>query len=151
MKIFNAFVFLLLTATLGQAQTLQFGQVKLVTSSETVPANKVWKVESVLTGEERYPTSGTTFPTLSRFIVVNGANVCIHEEHTAGVGIGFNGCCGGGSWLSNTGQNANSNPTHLARISREATKLPIWLPAGTTLAAGTRVISVSVIEFNVIP
>ncbi len=27
---------------------LQFNQVKLVTSQQTVPANKVWKVESVI-------------------------------------------------------------------------------------------------------
>jgi len=28
---------------------------------------------------------------------------------------------------------------------------PIWLPAGTTLAASTNVMSLSVVEFNVLP
>ena len=41
---------------------LQFNQVKLVTALETVPVGKVWKVESALSGEERYPTSGTALP-----------------------------------------------------------------------------------------
>lgn len=31
------------------------------------------------------------------------------------------------------------------------TRLPIWLPAGTTLAAGDNVLSVSVVEFTVVP
>ncbi len=29
----------------GEFQTLQFSQVKLVANVETVPANKVWKIE----------------------------------------------------------------------------------------------------------
>lgn len=45
-------LFLSLGVTLGAfAQgTLQFNQVKLVTAQETVPAGKVWKVESALLG-----------------------------------------------------------------------------------------------------
>jgi hypothetical protein len=36
---------------------LQFNQVKLVSTSDTVPANKVWKVESVLYSSEHYNNS----------------------------------------------------------------------------------------------
>lgn len=89
-------LFLIIGWGLGlKAQTLQFSQIKLVGNVETVPANKVWKIESVLSGEHRLPTSGTNFPTLSRFIKVNGSDVCVQEYHTAGLGLGFNGCCGG--------------------------------------------------------
>lgn len=131
--------------------TLQFNQVKLVTSSETVPVGKVWKLESVMSPEQRYPTSGTTFPSFSRSILVNGNTVTIREEFVNGVALGFNGCCGGGFWMSNTGQSTNSNPTHLVRVASDNTKLPLWLPAGTTVAPVAPVNGMSVIEFNVIP
>ena len=42
-------IVLMLGFTVIQAQgNLQFNQVKLVTTLETVPAGKVWKVESVI-------------------------------------------------------------------------------------------------------
>lgn len=134
-----------------KAQTLQFSQVKLITTVETVPANKVWKIESALSGEHRLPTSGTSFPTLSRFIKINGTDVCVQEYHTAGVGLGFNGCCGGGFWMNNTGQSPNSTQTHLVAVQGEPSKLPIWLPAGSTLETSTRTLSISIIEFNIVP
>lgn len=130
---------------------LQLNQVKLVTSVETVPVGKVWKVESALTGEERYPTSGTTLASNSRFILVNGTSICVHEEHVATTGVGFNGCCGGGFWMSNVGMAVNSTTPVLVQVTAQPTKLPLWLPAGTTLAAGTKVSSISVLEFNIIP
>jgi hypothetical protein len=97
------------------------------------------------------PTSGTNFPTLSRFIKVNGSDVCVQEYHTAGLGLGFNGCCGGGFWMNSTGQSPNSTQTHLVSVQGEPSKLPIWLPAGSTLETSTRTLSISVIEFNVVP
>ena len=130
---------------------LQLNQVKLVTTVETVPVGKVWKVESALTGEERYPTSGTTLASNSRFILVNGTSICVHEEHVATTGIGFNGCCGGGFWMSNVGMAVNSTTPVLVQVTAQPTKLPLWLPAGTTLAAGTKVSAISVLEFNIIP
>jgi len=143
---------LFFVAFLGNAQgNLQFNQVKLVTTLETVPAGKVWKVESALTGEERYPTSGTTLPSNSRFIQVNGNSICIHEEHVATTGVGFNGCCGGGFWMNNVGMAVNSTTPVLVQVSGQPTKLPLWLPSGTTLAAGSKVSSISVVEFNVLP
>jgi hypothetical protein len=130
---------------------LQLNQVKLVTTVETVPVGKVWKVESALTGEERYPTSGTTLASNSRFILVNGTSICVHEEHVATTGVGFNGCCGGGFWMSNVGMAVNSTTPVLVQVTAQPTKLPLWLPAGTTLAAGTKVSAISVLEFNIIP
>lgn len=133
------------------AQTLEFNQVKLVTAQETVPAGKVWKVESVLSPEVRYPTSGSSFVSNSRLILVDGNSIAIYEEFLNGAGLGFNGCCGPGTYMSNLGSSVNNTETHLIHVSREATRLPIWLPAGSTLASSTNVTSISVIEFNVIP
>jgi len=130
---------------------LQLNQVKLVTTVETVPIGKVWKVESALTGEERYPTSGTTLASNSRFILVNGNSICVHEEHVATTGVGFNGCCGGGFWMSNVGMSVNSTTPVLVQVTAQPTKLPLWLPAGATLAVGNKVSSISVLEFNIVP
>lgn len=138
--------------TFAHAQgNLQFSQVKLVTTQETVPAGKVWKVESALSGEERYPTSGSTLPSNSRFILVNGSSVCVHEEHVATTGVGFNGCCGGGFWMNNVGMAVNSTTPVLVQVTAQPTKLPLWLPLGSTLSIGTKVSSISVVEFNIIP
>ncbi len=144
-------VFLLLSLRLFSQGNLQFNQVKLVTALETVPVGKVWKVESALSGEERYPTSGTALPSNSRFIQVNGTSVCVHEEHVATTGVGFNGCCGGGFWMNNVGMAVNSTTPLLVQVSAQPTKLPLWLPSGATLAVGTKVSSISVLEFNIIP
>ncbi len=144
-------VFLLLSLRLFSQGNLQFNQVKLVIVLETVPVGKVWKVESALSGEERYPTSGTALPSNSRFIQVNGTSVCVHEEHVATTGVGFNGCCGGGFWMNNVGMAVNSTTPLLVQVSAQPTKLPLWLPSGATLAVGTKVSSISVLEFNIIP
>ncbi len=151
MKIMLFIVSVISFSSLNGQGNLQFNQVKLVSALETVPAGKVWKVESALTGEERYPTSGTTLPSNSRFIQVNGNSICIHEEHVATTGVGFNGCCGGGFWMNNVGMAVNSTTPVLVQVSGQPTKLPLWLPSGTTLAAGSKVSSISVVEFNVLP
>lgn len=135
----------------AEAQSLEFNQVKLVSSQETVPAGKVWKVESVLSPEVRYPTGGSSFQSNSKIILVNSNQVAIYEEFLNGAGLGFNGCCGGGSYMSSLGSSVNNTETHLIHVSREGTRLPIWLPAGSTLQASTNVHEISVIEFNVIP
>jgi len=56
-----------------KAQTLQFNQVKLITDvQETVPANKVWKIESVMENSARKSFS-------PYFIKINGNNIYFHE------------------------------------------------------------------------
>jgi len=76
-------VFLFLSLRLFSQGNLQFSQVKLVTTSETVPAGK--------------------------------------------------------------GQ------TGISSISVGIGNAPIWLPAGSILSAGTNVLSVNVLEFNLVP
>lgn len=113
-------VLVLMACALGGmawGQTLQFSQVLLIGSNtQTVPAGKVWKVETVL-------PEGQGITSLSRtplFIAVNANSV------------GMGGFINYGSTLDIHSQ-------------------PVWLPAGTTIAAGQNVFRVSVIEFTVLP
>jgi hypothetical protein len=98
-----------------QGQTLQFSQVLLVSTTQTVPPNKVWKVQSF-------------FPAQS----FNGGN-----NNTL-------------AFLT-----LNSVPSYVGQTRSDAgmsyIQLPAWLPAGTTLAAGQNIISISVVEFTVVP
>ena len=151
MKFLLICILCVLCVSLNAQGNLQFNQVKLITELETVPVGKVWKVESALSGEERYPTSGAALPSNSRFILVNGTSVCVHEEHVATTGVGFNGCCGGGFWMNNVGMAVNSTTPVLVQVSAQPTKLPLWLPSGATFAVGAKVSSISVVEFNIIP
>ena len=110
-----------------EAQTLQFSQVKLVTTVETVPANKVWKIEGFFPSIfSRYSgSSGVTEGHIYN-LVING--------NTRPVGVS--------SFL-----NGNWGTSYAGSIGH----FPLWIPAGTTLAAGSNVGEISVIEFNVIP
>lgn len=118
------FLFTIFSGVLLSQGNLQFSQVKLIGLQETVPAGKVWKVESVLNNATlQINTSTTAEQNKSTQIVINGTGVLMAT-----------------TW-------GNSYATS----SVESTQLPIWLPEGTNLAAGTNVFRVSVIEFNVVP
>lgn len=110
-----------------ESQTLQFSQVKLVTTVETVPANKVWKIEGIFpTVFSRYSgSSGVTEGHIYN-LVINGNN------RPVGVSSFLTGYWGT-SYAGNIGN------------------FPLWIPAGTTVAAGSNVGEISVIEFTVIP
>jgi hypothetical protein len=110
-----------------ESQTLQFSQVKLVATVETVPANKVWKIEGFFpTQFSRYSgSSGVTEGHIYN-LVINGNN------RPVGVSSFLSGYFGT-SYAGNIGN------------------FPLWIPAGTTLAAGSNVGEISVIEFTVIP
>jgi hypothetical protein len=112
---------------------LQFNQVKLVTTLETVAAGKVWKVESVI-----YNIA----PTATGY--QSGAGSCnsTSYESTAIEVAGVPTKVGQGTQPASY---SNLVYTHSYTI------LPLWLPAGTSLSGGTCLNKVSVIEFNVIP
>lgn len=119
----------------GRAQgSLQFNQVKLVTSLETVPANKVWKVVSVIydipttsSGDLSSTSSSCSSNRYySRAVVINGVNT------KTGLGM-------------HTASYSNLSYAH------GYTELPLWLPAGATLSGGPCNNQISVIEFNVVP
>lgn len=131
------FVFLL-SAHLHAQGTLQFNRVVLVSNTETVPAGKVWKVESVLSTSTLAANnnSSPSVNTVSLDIVVNGTVITVERSS---VGI-----------ASQTGSSGVMR-AYWGYASAGVTKLPFWLPAGSTLAASTNALAVSVIEFNILP
>lgn len=116
------------------AQSLSFSQAMIVTASSTVPAGKVWKIESVLYQTNHIPSypSNSQFSHTSAFIQINGINICTRAVYSIEVS-GPSGGDGGGI------------------SSGEVTRLPIWLPEAATLAPGSNSYGINVIEFNVVP
>ena len=90
---------------------------KLITASSTVPANKIWKVEAVIAGN-------TIAGTLDQIISINSTNVYIGGIQTGSAG----------------------NNTSEKEITAFPHKFEIWLPAGSTIAPGSNVAAISVIE-----
>jgi hypothetical protein len=117
---------------------LQFNQVLLLTATGTVPSGKVWKVESVLSNSTlaAYNDNPSSVNTVSLNILVNGITVTVERSS---VGI-----------ASQTGS-AGVMRAYWGYASGGVTRLPFWLPAGSTLAPSTNAMGVSVIEFNVLP
>jgi hypothetical protein len=124
-------VFLFLSLRLFSQGNLQFNQVKLVTTSETVPAGKVWKIENILPGVRPTTTSWGN-ATLDFTININNQTVYYLSSESKGS-------------LFGNGQ------TGISSISVGIGNSPIWLPAGSILSAGTNVLSVNVLEFNLVP
>jgi hypothetical protein len=125
-------LFVLMACALGGmawGQTLQFSQVLLVSSNtQTVPAGKVWKVENILASSSLVASGNQT---VNFSITVDNSQVFV-----AGANSQVN--------VYNQGvQSMSSTSNQLVQ--------PIWLPAGSTLAAGQNVFRVSVIEFTVLP
>ncbi len=111
-------------SSIGFSQgNLQFNQVKLVSTQETVPAGKVWKVESV--SYSAGPTifiQGWIYASMS--YTINGNMLYIGT-------------------ITDTEYRYN-NPI-------KDNTFPFWLPAGATLSAGTNMKYLNVLEFNIIP
>jgi hypothetical protein len=124
----------IILSTLASAQgNLQFNQVKLVTSIETVPLGKVWKIESVI-----YNIAATA----SGYQASNGSCNSTSYESTSIEIAGVPTKVGQGTQAASY---SNLQYTHSYTI------LPLWIPAGTTLSGGTCLNKISVIEFNIIP
>jgi hypothetical protein len=124
----------IILSTLANAQgNLQFNQVKLVTSIETVPLGKVWKIESVI-----YNIA----PTATGY--QSGAGSCnsTSYESTAIEVAGI---------PTKVGQGTQPASYSSLVYTHSYTILPLWIPAGTTLSGGTCLNKISVIEFNIIP
>ena len=130
--IFLAFFSFLGSVIHGQGN-LQFNQVKLVTSAETVPVGKVWKIESVI---YNIPLTASGYQ--------GGVGSCnsTSYESTAIEVAGIPTKVGQGTQPASY---SNLQYTHSYTI------LPLWIPAGTTLSGGTCLNKISVIEFNIIP
>jgi hypothetical protein len=129
MNILILALFSILGSQLYSQGNLQLNQAKLISTVQTVPAGKIWKVESA-----QY-TGGPTFvvnnagpvPIVGTMaIIVNGVTIYLNTIYASGT---------------------FAYPTVLSN----ALSFPIWLPAGSTLAASTNTAFVNVLEFNIIP
>ncbi|MEY5133799.1 MAG: hypothetical protein RLZZ198_1803 [Bacteroidota bacterium] len=141
-KIFT-FITVLFAALNARAQgSLQFNQVKLVSTVETVPAGKVWKLENYLPSSQlaidlnRQPNQASVGGTKNFVVLVNGTQVFLQTTITREVGRND------GYW---------NQDGYAAAADYRIFDAPIWLPAGTSLAASTNVMSLSVLEFNLVP
>jgi hypothetical protein len=131
------FIFLVLFFWVSQSlfcqYNLDFSQVKLVSVQETVPANKVWKIESVI---YNIPQTSSGVQTS------NGSCTSGSYESTAILVDGTSTKVGNGTVPA-----AYSNVTN----THSYTSLPFWIPAGTKLSGGTCLNKISIIEFNIQP
>jgi len=131
----HLFLFAFFLPLIAQAQgSLQFNQIKLVTTLETVPAGKVWKVESVI---YNIPID------ISGYQAANTANC--NSTNYRSTSIEVNGT------PTKVGQGTTTAAYSNLLYTHAYTRLPVWLPAGATLSGGPCNLQVSVIEFNVIP
>lgn len=131
MKFLFALV-LALFSFVGYGQyNLQLNQVVLVSNTQqTVPAGKVWKVES-------YMQAGIAAPDM---IEVGGSCAYSDRHHPMIVN-------GQTYFLINGSPGHGSSGTFLAASNI----LPMWLPAGATLRTACAKDVLSVIEFNLVP
>lgn len=120
---------LILLSTLASAQgNLQFNQVKLVTSLETVPVGKVWKIESVI---YNIALTATGYQA--------GTGSC-HSSTYESTAIEIAGT------PTKVGQGTQPASYSNLAYTHSYTILPLWIPAGTTLSGGTCLNKISVIK-----
>lgn len=125
---------LLISGNIQAQGELQFNRVVLVSGAQTVPAGKVWKVEGAAVSAAPDPPTLQSHKNIATAnILINGNTTVVNATYTA------------------YGVPAVSWGTSAAITTGNPTRFPLWLPAGTTLAASTNVVYVSVIEFNVVP
>lgn len=120
------------------AQTLSFSQVLLVDNNTvTVPAGKVWKIEAaVSSGLSSSSSTGSSTPAPQEVYLfyINGAQQnCTKIQ------------------ASISGGSSSANDRYRIYYGVDNDMFPIWLPAGSSLAAGSGINYLSVIEFNIVP
>ena len=116
------------------AHSLTFSQVKIVSTADTVPAGKVWKLESTLHTSHLnspWPGNGSMNQTAA-YIQVNGTQICVRAVYT----IETSGPAGG---------------DEAGVAAGEVLHFPAWFPAGTILATGGNTWGLSIIEFTITP
>lgn len=138
----NLRLYLVLFSSIGSielnAQNLQFGKSKLIdTKTDTVPAGKVWKVESFMYSKSISDCPTNTIPVnITDSIIVNGNKMSVRAQRFVGTIVNY--------YVNAT---AASSPEYIIWEQ----KTPMWLPAGTTLAAGRGVLYINVLEFKESP
>ena len=113
------FLLLFIVPTISFSQNLEYSKVLLVSTIDTVPSGKVWKITNVLPVLE---AAGKIS------IFVNNSEIITSFTY------GNNGCSGCG---------VGNNQNYYTGLNGA-----YWLPAGTSLSAGENTQYISVIEFN---
>ena len=128
--LFTPVIYLLFFTGFGQ-YNLQLNQVVLVSNTiQTVPAGKVWKVES-------YMQAGIAAPDM----IETGGTCALSDRHHPMIVNGQT------YYLINGSPGHGSSGTFLA----VGNLLPLWLPAGATIRTACAKDVLSVIEFNLVP
>lgn len=104
---------------------LQYNQAKLISTNDTVPAGKVWKVEGVIYSS--IITSAYDNWSIVDKIFINSASVVIRKSSVY-----------------------NNGPYGLSNSIIWEQQFPLWMPAGTTLAPSDGVLYINVVEFNTV-
>ena len=129
MKIyFYFFAIFLLPLTAHSQGNLQFNQIVIVSSvNQTVPAGKVWKLESY---QQEYVSITNNFPAPSCVTLDRQRPYYIDNIYYYNIEL-----AGGGSTIYNVAKN----------------NFPIWLKASQTVRTSCSGDFISIIEFNIIP
>lgn len=157
MKRVASFIFMMITGLFTgiishnvAAQTLTFSQVILVgTSTSTVPAGMVWKVESYLgTGQ----LTGICIPTTTSGYWYKAG--CLQGFAVNGNTFYFGSPCGSTS-ACYTNSVCSGSPGSCSGFSSSTLpgppSYPFWLPAGSTINTLIPNTYFSIIEFEVVP
>jgi hypothetical protein len=142
MRIFFIFIAFFVLGALKAQGNLQFNQVKLVSSVETVPQGKLWKLENylpntALANDLNRPSNQPTAGGIKNFVIlVNGTSIYLQTNISREVGRDD-------AYWNQQG--------YAAAADFKIFDAPIWFPAGTTLAASTNVGFISIMEFNIVP
>lgn len=142
MKIAGVFFLFFFIGSCFAQGNLQFNQAKLVSTQETVPVGKVWKLENYLPNtalatDLNRPSNQPTAGGLRNFIIlVNAIPIYLQTNISREVGRDD-------AYWNQQG--------YAAAAEFKVLDAPMWFPAGTTLAASTNVGFISVLEFNIVP
>jgi hypothetical protein len=118
--------FFFLMGTFKAQGNLQFNQVKLVNTTEAVPAGKTWKVVGFLPSPNGNYQSITQPAAAEYLISVNGSSV-------------------------NLGRRAHLNNNFNIHQNEVRQTEEFWVPAGTSISVIQNIVYLSVIEFNIVP
>jgi hypothetical protein len=136
MKILFLSFFLVLCPLLYSQGNLHFNQVKLVTTVQTVPTGKVWKVESATyNGGAPFPNSSANYAFPAGPLQTRGFESIMSYSVNGQLNY----------FPVSYSINGNFSSVNLMA------HFPLWLPEGSTLAVGTNMGYLSVLEFNIIP
>ncbi len=105
---------------------LQFNQVKLITTVETVPVGKTWKISSFLPSPNGNYQSITQPAAAEYLISINGYSV-------------------------NLGRRAHFNNNYQIHQQEVRSMEEFWLPTGATLGILQNIAFLSILEFNIVP